>query len=522
MRKILALALALIMALSLCATVWAEDDYYAPSNIDMGKSGAGSEINVACTFDKLFDGKYYGNMTDSWHSKTGLTNDPDGRTLTVMFKSELEVAGLRVYPRTMNGSATPTEMKVIGIYASGEKEIATATFNFEQLTVADVNTEENIARKPSAYLFDSGVNKKLLGLKLVVTKTAGAGVGHTNFTELQLLKPGAKADSVPAENPAQVSKPAETQKPATQAPVGGSTIATGNEEVYKATEILDMGKSGAGSEINTTFVFDKLFDGVCYGGMGQTWHSNTGVTNDEAARTLTFMFKGEIGVDGFRIYPRTLGGAANPTEIRVIGVYKDGEKEIAYTNLNYETKTVSDPNTEEDVARKPVTFLFDSSVNKKMMGMKFILEKGITNGAGHFNFTELEFLKTTEKAEPEKYTLVIGSKDITSLKGNKTLDVAPYIDNGSTLIPLRGLVEEMGAEIGWDGDTQTITISKGVTQITLQIGSKAVKVDGKTQQLPVAPVITDSRTFIPVRFVSEVLGYEVAWDGATQTVTITK
>ncbi len=522
MRKILALALALIMALSLCATVWAEDDYYAPSNIDMGKSGAGSEINTTFTFDKLFDGKYYGGMGDTWHSETGLTNDPDGRTLTVMFKSELEVAGLRVYPRTLNGSATPTEMKVIGIYASGEKEIATATFNFELLKVADVNTEENIARKPSAYLFDSGVNKKLLGLKLVVTKTAGAGTGHVNFTELQILMPGAKADAVPAEKPA-TTTPATTPAPTPSAPVTGTVNSgTGNEEVYKATEILDMGKSGAGSEINTTFVFDKLFDGVCYGGMGETWHSMTGIANDEAARTLTFMFKGEIGVDGFRIYPRTLGGAANPTEIRVIGVYKDGEKEIAYTNLNYETIKVADPNTEEDVARKPVSFLFDSSVNKKMLGMKFILEKNINKGSGHFNFTELEFLKATEKAEPEKYTLVIGSKEITSLKGNKTLDVAPYIDNGSTLIPLRGLVEEMGAEIGWDGATQTITITKGVTIITLQIGSKAVKVSGKTQQLPVAPVITESRTFIPVRFVSEVLGYEVGWDGATQTVTITK
>ena len=35
------------------------------------------------------------------------------------------------------------------------------------------------------------------------------------------------------------------------------------------------------------------------------------------------------------------------------------------------------------------------------------------------------------------------------------------------------------------------------------------------------PVIKDSRTFIPVRFVSEMLGYDVAWDGETKTVTIT-
>ncbi len=132
--------------------------------------------------------------------------------------------------------------------------------------------------------------------------------------------------------------------------------------------------------------------------------------------------------------------------------------------------------------------------------------------------------------EKEKYTLKINSNIIGVEKGKKAyekqLDVAPYIVNGSTLIPLRGLLEEMGATISWDGETQTVTIEKGIQKIYLQIWSKMVYADtsayGKVRHTMLNfPVIKDSRTFIPIRFISEQLGYNVSWDGETQTVTIT-
>ncbi len=138
-------------------------------------------------------------------------------------------------------------------------------------------------------------------------------------------------------------------------------------------------------------------------------------------------------------------------------------------------------------------------------------------------------MKTSDSA---KFTMQIGSNEIKVEKGKesytKTIDVAPYITSaGSTLIPLRGLVEEMGCEIIWDGDTQTITLKKGLLEIKLQIQNKRVYVEdpvyGHTMYtLTSAPRIKDSRTFIPVRFVSEMLGYNVSWDGTTQTITIEK
>lgn len=139
--------------------------------------------------------------------------------------------------------------------------------------------------------------------------------------------------------------------------------------------------------------------------------------------------------------------------------------------------------------------------------------------------------KELEKENQIKYELKIGSKDIVITKGTAapktvTLDVAPYIDGGYTLIPLRGLLEEMGASIAWDGDIQMVTVDTSAMKIELQIWNKLVFVTGGRYgrvryTLNEPPRIVEGRTFIPLRFVSEHLGYNVAWDGATQTITIT-
>ena len=85
----------------------------------------------------------------------------------------------------------------------------------------------------------------------------------------------------------------------------------------------------------------------------------------------------------------------------------------------------------------------------------------------------------------------------------------------------------MGAEISWNGDNQTIGVKGKDIDITLQIGYKLVYVNDPSYgnvryTLRTVPVIKDSRTFIPVRFVSEQLGYNVEWNGETREITITR
>ena len=115
-----------------------------------------------------------------------------------------------------------------------------------------------------------------------------------------------------------------------------------------------------------------------------------------------------------------------------------------------------------------------------------------------------------------------------SLYINKTPfypDVPPIISNGRTLVPARAFFEALGAEVGWDGALNVVSIVKDDLNIKLTIDNTAALVNGKTAILDVPPmIVTDksgtARTMIPARFVSSWLGYEVTWNGDTKSVGI--
>jgi len=101
-----------------------------------------------------------------------------------------------------------------------------------------------------------------------------------------------------------------------------------------------------------------------------------------------------------------------------------------------------------------------------------------------------------------------------------SFDVVPTIENGRTLVPLRAIFEALGADVSWDGATQTVTATKDATQIKLQIGVKTAYKNGSPVTLDVPSKIISDRTLVPLRFVSEALGANVRWDGDTQTIVI--
>lgn len=107
------------------------------------------------------------------------------------------------------------------------------------------------------------------------------------------------------------------------------------------------------------------------------------------------------------------------------------------------------------------------------------------------------------------------------LNGEKmTFDSEPYIENGTTRVPMRAIFEGLGASVDYAGETKTVTAQKGDTKIELVIGSDNALVNGKENKLLVPAEIKNSRTMVPLRFVSEALGAQVDWDGETKTVTI--
>jgi len=104
-----------------------------------------------------------------------------------------------------------------------------------------------------------------------------------------------------------------------------------------------------------------------------------------------------------------------------------------------------------------------------------------------------------------------------------TMDVAPYIKNDRTFLPVRFVSNAVGVDnnnILWNDATKTVTILKGDRAVQMTIGSKIMKVNGAEIAIDVAPEIKADRTMLPIRALSTALGCEILWDDATRTVTI--
>ena len=122
---------------------------------------------------------------------------------------------------------------------------------------------------------------------------------------------------------------------------------------------------------------------------------------------------------------------------------------------------------------------------------------------------------------PHTAVLTIGSKQMDVNVDTYELDVAPYIKEGYTMVPLRFVAEAFGAKVGWDDATKTVTIDFAGQNMKVVIGSTEAVVDGEAVTMPLPAEIVNSRTMVPVRFISEAFGFTVKWDDNTKVITIT-
>lgn len=104
---------------------------------------------------------------------------------------------------------------------------------------------------------------------------------------------------------------------------------------------------------------------------------------------------------------------------------------------------------------------------------------------------------------------------------NLIFDVEPYIENGTTMVPMRKIFEKLGSEVNYEAQTKTITAQKGSTIIELVTNSNIAKINGRQVTLAVPIENKNGTTMVPLRFIAEALGAEVNWDGDTKVITIT-
>jgi uncharacterized repeat protein (TIGR02543 family) len=121
--------------------------------------------------------------------------------------------------------------------------------------------------------------------------------------------------------------------------------------------------------------------------------------------------------------------------------------------------------------------------------------------------------------------LTIDIKTMTVDSARVVLDAPAAIVEDRTLVPLRAVVEHLGGSIDWDAKTRQVTLKARGIAISLTIGKSTALVNGKSLAIDpknskVVPVLSSSRTMLPLRFVSENLGLQVGWDAKTRTITV--
>ena len=100
----------------------------------------------------------------------------------------------------------------------------------------------------------------------------------------------------------------------------------------------------------------------------------------------------------------------------------------------------------------------------------------------------------------------------------------PVIVDGRTLVPVRGVFEAIGFEVDWNEDTETVILSRADFEVIIIIGNNWFTTNGfgASGGLDVPAQIIGGRTLLPIRAVLESVGYDVDWDGETATVAVTK
>jgi len=117
----------------------------------------------------------------------------------------------------------------------------------------------------------------------------------------------------------------------------------------------------------------------------------------------------------------------------------------------------------------------------------------------------------------------LAASEITIKVNNKNIssDVTPFIKSGTTYVPVRFVADALNVDsVTWNSDTKSVTIKNSNSTILLFINKDYAYVNNEYKNLANNALISNSRTFVPIRFVSEVLGATVDWDEDNSTVLI--
>lgn len=141
---------------------------------------------------------------------------------------------------------------------------------------------------------------------------------------------------------------------------------------------------------------------------------------------------------------------------------------------------------------------------------------------GKINIDDISFIYKGQMAQLPKnqVKLNVNKKQVSLNNTSMTLEQAPVIINGNTMIPIRFVTEALGGNVKWDDKERKVTIIRGDKLIDLWLDNPDLIVNGERVTAEVAPRIMNNLTMVPLRLISEKLGWKVGWEPTNQGITL--
>ena len=210
----------------------------------------------------------------------------------------------------------------------------------------------------------------------------------------------------------------------------------------------------------------------------------------------------------------TTGEATQNNTVNVTVVDEDGNvmKDVDNATIHAYVDTQSNENANVTVrangnvndGKGRLTVYADSETTANIVVAVQTADKKIYAATLEYTFGEADVNADTIVA------MTIGSSDIIVNNDIVSGDAAPFVDsNWRTMVPVRALSEAFGGSAEWDGDARTVTVVNGDTTIVFNADSDKYTVNGEEKTMDTELTIVDGRTYVPVRFVADELGYQI-------------
>lgn len=210
-------------------------------------------------------------------------------------------------------------------------------------------------------------------------------------------------------------------------------------------------------------------------------------------------------------------------ESKKVDIYVNHKKKASQASMNSDTfvgmATVRAHLYRLDTGEKPVIYIDDFSVYEAKMPIFKYEERGINMSSSQ------ELGKIPSVADEDSVltymentiALYVGQNKIAidgeaELIDSSNKNVKTFVKDDRAFVPVRFVTEALGYNVKWSDDDRVVNISDGETTVSLKVDSDVISVNGADVKIDTAPVIDNDRVFVPVRAVCEAFGKKLTYD----------